>query len=77
MKRTIDSHVAKKLAAELKTSISADLKGDAVKRVLDDVPVKGGKKIRKEDKIRSDVEEKFAIKKKFLINSYERALYEE
>lgn len=67
----------RKLAADIKRSISADVKGDAVKRVLDVVPQKGGKKMNREEKVRSDVEADFSTQKKFLLMSYERAMHEE
>jgi hypothetical protein len=76
LKHKIDSKVSKKLAAEVKKQIDADLKG-TVKRVLDDVPSKSSKKLSREDKIRQEVEAKYADQKAFLLRGFDRAQFEE
>lgn len=76
LKNKIDTKVSKKLAAELKKAVDADLKG-TVKRVLDDAPAKTSRKMSREDKIRAEVEAQFADQKAFLLRGYDRAQFEE
>lgn len=77
LKQKIDRQVESRIAQEVKSAISADLKGDAVKRVLDNASSTTGKKISLQEKIRQEVEAKFADRKKFLLESYDRAIFEE
>ena len=60
--------------------VKADVKGDTAKRILtDDIKhIKAsGKRVSREEKARQEVEAKYADQKKFLIESYERAKFEE
>lgn len=59
LKNKIDAKVSKLLAAEVKKAVDADLKG-TVKRVLDDAPSKTSRKMNREEKIRNEVEAKYA-----------------
>ncbi len=77
LKNKIDRLVDQRIATEVKKAISSDLKGDAVKRVLDNTSQVTGKKIGVQEKIRQEVEAKFADHKKFLLESYDRAIFEE
>lgn len=77
LKRSMDRQVARRNGAAVKVKITADLKGDTVKRILDDTTVKGGKKTSRLEKIKAEVEEEFATKKKFLLEAYDRAKHEE
>lgn len=80
LKAKIDTEADLKVAEELKKVVKADLKGDNAQRILTDDPkfIKAsGKRVSKTEKIRNDVEAKFFAHKKFLIESYERAKFEE